>query len=276
MRRLLAAAALLVLATPVCPGPAGAAEAPPRVREAGKLVIATFPNYPPLTFRDPATNARQGFDVDLGEAIGRALGVKVEWAEMAFVQMIPGLQTGRADLAMDGIGDLPARREVVDMVDYMQTGARFFVAAGSEAKAPQDLCGKRVGASRSTSWPADMAAWSARFCEGQGRPPLQVVGTEGSIDTRTQLRSGRLDGGVQGDETMAWFLKTEPGAYVPIGERFTTVLVGIPVAKTEPALRDAVRAALAGLLADGTYAALLRKWGLEPNGVAAVTVNGAP
>ena len=273
MSRLLAA---LALAASVLGSPGWAAEPPQRIRDAGKLVIATFPNYPPLTFRDPATNARLGFDVELGEAIGRALGVRVEWTEMAFVQMIPGLQTGRADLAMDGIGDLPARREVVDMVDYLQTGARFFVAAGSEAKTPQDLCGKRVGASRSTSWPADMAAWSARWCEGQGRPPLQVVGTEGSIDTRTQLRSGRLDGGVQGDETMAWFLRTEPGAYLPLGERFTTVLVGIPVAKTEPALRDAVRAALAGLIADGTYAALLKKWDLVPNGVAAVTLNGAP
>ncbi len=264
-------AALLLLTMPAL-----AADLPPGIKQAGKLVIATFPNYPPLTFRDPATNQRLGFDVDLGEAIGRTMGVPVEWQEMAFVQMIPGLQTGRVDLAMDGIGDLPARREVVDMIDYLQAGARFFVAAGSEARTPTDLCGKRVGASRSTSWPADMAAWSARECVAAGKPAMVVVGTEGSIDTRTQLRSGRLDGGVQGDETMSWFQKVEPGAYVPLRERFTTVLVGIPVAKTDPALRDAVRTALAGLMADGTYAALLKKWQLEPNAIPAAMVNGAP
>ena len=67
MTRLLAL--LLCLALPV-----QAAELPARVRQAGKLVIATFPNYPPLTFRDPATNARMGFDVELGEAIGRVSG----------------------------------------------------------------------------------------------------------------------------------------------------------------------------------------------------------
>ncbi len=269
MRALLAA--LLMLSVPSL-----AADLPPRIAQAGKLVIATFPNYPPLTFKDPATNARMGFDIELGEAIGRVLGVPVEWTEMAFVQMIPGLQTGRADLAMDGIGDLPARREVVDMVDYLRTGARFFVAAGSDVRAPTDLCGRKVGASRSTSWPADIAEWSARECAAAGKPPIVVVGTEGSIDTRTQLRSGRLDGGVQGDETMAWFQAAEPGAYVPIGGRFTTVLVGIPVAKGEPALRDVVRSAVAALMADGTYARLLAKWQLEPNAVTAVTVNGAP
>lgn len=266
MRALLAA--LLMLSVPSL-----AADLPSRIAQAGKLVIATFPNYPPLTFKDPATNARMGFDIELGEAIGR---VPVEWTEMAFVQMIPGLQTGRADLAMDGIGDLPARREVVNMVDYLRTGARFFVAAGSDVRAPIDLCGRKVGASRSTSWPADIAEWSARECAAAGKPPIVVVGTEGSIDTRTQLRSGRLDGGVQGDETMAWFQAAEPGAYVPIGGRFTTVLVGIPVAKGEPALRDVVRSAVAALMADGTYARLLAKWHLEPNAVTAVTVNGAP
>ena len=269
MRCLLAALMLLSLS-------AQAVEPPPRIKQAGKLVIATFPNYPPLTFKDPATNQRLGFDVELGEAIGWVLGVPVEWTEMAFVQMIPGLQTGRADLAMDGIGDLPARREVVDMVDYLRTGARFFVAAGSTVRSPTELCGMKVGASRSTSWPADIAAWSTRECTGAGKPAMVVIGTEGSIDTRTQLRAGRLDGGVQGDETMTWFQKVEPGAYVPIGERFTTVLVGIPVAKTETALRDAVKAAVASLMADGTYAALLAKWQLEPNAIPAVMVNGVP
>ena len=61
-----------------------------------------------------------------------------------------------------------------------------------------------------------------------------------------------------------------------VGERFTTVLVGIPVSKTEPALRDAVRGAVAALMADGSYAALLAKWKLTPNAIPAAMVNGAP
>ena len=44
-----------------------------RIRRAGRLVVATYPNYPPLTYRDPGTNARLGFDVDLAEAIAREL-----------------------------------------------------------------------------------------------------------------------------------------------------------------------------------------------------------
>ena len=99
-----------------------AAELPDRIKKAGKIVIATQPNYPPIAYKDPATNQLTGFDIDLGEAIAKELGVKVEWQETAFAQMISSLQTGRVDIAMAGMSDLPARREVVDFVDYMKTG----------------------------------------------------------------------------------------------------------------------------------------------------------
>ncbi|MEI8147101.1 MAG: transporter substrate-binding domain-containing protein, partial [Alphaproteobacteria bacterium] len=59
---------------------------PDRVRQAGRIVIATQPNYAPITFKDPATNRLTGFDIDLGEAIGKELGLRVEWQEIAFAQ----------------------------------------------------------------------------------------------------------------------------------------------------------------------------------------------
>jgi len=42
---------------------------PDSIKTAGKIVIATQPNYAPITFKDPATNTLSGFDVELGEAI---------------------------------------------------------------------------------------------------------------------------------------------------------------------------------------------------------------
>ncbi|MCE3519537.1 transporter substrate-binding domain-containing protein, partial [Escherichia coli] len=91
-----------------------AQDLPARIKDAGKLVIATMPNYPPITYKDPATNVLQGFDIELGEAIGKELGLKVEWQEIAFAQMLPSLQTGRVDLAMAGMSDKKARQETAD------------------------------------------------------------------------------------------------------------------------------------------------------------------
>ena len=77
------------------------------------------------------------------------------------------------------------------------------------------VCGKRVGASRRTSFPKHIAAWSDAHCGGDA---IQFVGTEGSADARTQLKQGRLDAAVQGGETLPYMMELEPGAYVPIGE----------------------------------------------------------
>jgi len=132
---------------------ANAADLPDRIKKAGKIVAATQPNYPPIAYKDPATNTLTGFDIDLGEALAKELGVKIEWQETAFAQMISSLQTSRVDIALAGMSDLPARREVVDFVDYMKTGPQFFTmtSRGGELKTIDDLCGKKVGASRSTT-----------------------------------------------------------------------------------------------------------------------------
>jgi polar amino acid transport system substrate-binding protein len=252
-----------------------AAELPDRIRKAGKIVAATQPNYPPIAYKDPASNQLMGFDIDLGEAIARELGVKIEWQETAFAQMISSLQTGRVDIAMAGMSDLPTRREVVDFVDYMKTGAQFYTTTSraGEIRTLEDLCGKKVGASRSTNWPAQMEDLSKSTCTAKGRPAMVVVGTEGSVDARTQLKSGRLDAAVQGSETLPYFQKQEPNTLTLIGGPFTEALSGIPVAKTEPQLRDAVKEALDRLQSKGIYDQLLAKHGLQSSKLTPIAVN---
>jgi polar amino acid transport system substrate-binding protein len=268
--RLLAAAIVLTIA-----GSAFAQSVPARIKDAGKIVIATNPNYAPITFKDPATNTLMGFDIDLGTAIAKELGVKIEWQEIAFAQMLPSLQTGRVDTVLAGMSDLPTRRDVADFVDYMTSGPQFYTitALAGTIKTPEDLCGKSVGASRSTNWPAQMTEWSQANCVAKGKPAMNVVGTEGSVDARTQLKTERLQGAVQGNETLSYFQALEPNTYVLLGTAFTQSLVGMPFAKSETALRDAVKAAIERLQASGEYDRMLAKYGLQANKLTPISIN---
>ena len=254
---------------------ASAADLPDRIKKAGKLVAATQPNYPPITYKDPASNTLTGFDIDLGEALAKELGVKIDWQETAFAQMISSLQTQRVDIALAGMSDLPARREVVDFVDYMKTGPQFFTTTSraGELKTIEDLCGRKVGASRSTNWPAQMEELSKTVCAAKGKPAMQVIGTEGSVDARTQLKSGRLDAAVQGSETLPYFQKQEPNTIMLIGTPFAEQLSGIPVARTEPQLRDAIREAMERLQAKGIYDQILARYGLQGSKLTPIGVN---
>jgi polar amino acid transport system substrate-binding protein len=266
---------LLGLAATAFALPAAAQALPDRIKQVGKIVIATMPNYPPITYKDPATGQLKGLDIDIGEAIGKELGVKVEWQEIAFAQMLPSLQTGRVDLVMAGMSDLPTRRDRQDFVDYLKTGAQFYTstAMSKEIKSQADLCGKKVGASRSTNWPQQIGEWSQANCVAKGKPAIPVVGTEGSIDARTQLKQQRIDAGVQGSETLPYLQTQEPNTYVLLGEPFTVALSGIPVLKSEPKLRDAVKAALDNMQKKGVYDQILEKNGLKRAAQKPITVN---
>src|SRR5260370_8724437 len=121
--------------------PAFAQSVPARIKDAGKIVIATNPNYAPITFKDPATNILMGFDIDLGTAIANELGVKIEWQEIAFAQMLPSLQTGRVDTVLAGMSDLPTRADVADSLDSITSAPQFntVTTLAGAIKTPEDL-----------------------------------------------------------------------------------------------------------------------------------------
>ena len=57
-------------------------------------------------------------------------------------------------------------------------------------------------------------------------------------------------------------------------EGYTSVPTGIGVLKKNTGLTAAIKAAVESLVADGTYAELLKKWNLSAFAVSQVTVNG--
>lgn len=268
MTRSMIATALLCVAIS---GTAVAAELPAEIKQNG-LKIAVVPNYPPMEFKDPATSTLTGFDVDLGEALGKQLGVKIAWQETSFDQLMPGIATQRFDVILSGMTDYKSRQDAASFVDYLRSGPRFFVqtSRAAELKEPTALCGKKVGASRRTKFPQEIASWSEANC---GANPIQFVGTEGSADARTQLKQGRIDAAVQGNETLPYLMDQEPNAYTPIGSMIATQYTGLAVPVKATELQQALSGALEALIADGTYKTLLAKWKLSENAIEKVTIN---
>lgn len=239
------------------------------------LVAAIVPNYPPFEYKDPATDQLMGFDVDLGEALAAKLGVKIEWQETSFDQMVSALNTHRVDVILSGMTDLPARREAVNFLDYITTGPQFYTLKTRANAFPSmdALCGKTVGTSRRTSFPDDIARWSNEHCVKAGKPAIKVIGTDGSSDARMQLRQNRIDAAVQGGETLPYQNSVEQNAYAPIGQPFMSQYTAIGMSKDNPRLTAALTTAFDQLVADGTYAKILAKWGLQQHAVPKAMMN---
>jgi len=248
-----------------------------RLINQGELRILVNPIYPPMEFVNPNSGVMDGFDVELTTAIATKLGLEPIFIATAFADIQNALQTGRGDMIASGMSDTPARQESMDFVDYVTSGPVFFTLAGNASSYPSrtDVCGKKVAASRATNFPQHVEQFSNTYCVGEGKPAIEVHAVADSNAGRLGMKQSRYDVVVQGIETIAWQMQLEPDAYVLIGEPIVNDDVyGMAFKKDNQGLRDTIAKTLDELIKDGTYAALLEKWGLPHNGVTEAVING--
>jgi len=98
--------ALAGLALALLLSTAHAQQAPSRLDEIvkrGTLRVGMTGDYLPFTFLDKETKAFRGFDVDMAQALGKALGVKVEFVTTSWPQMTRDFEADNFDIAMGGV-----------------------------------------------------------------------------------------------------------------------------------------------------------------------------
>ncbi|HEV7323401.1 MAG TPA: ABC transporter substrate-binding protein [Ensifer sp.] len=243
----------------------------------GELRILTNPIYPPMEFVNPDKGTLDGFDVDLATAIAAKLKLNPLFVTSAFQELQSGLQTGRGDVIISGMSDNVKRQESMDFVDYLTSGPILFTtkASAEQYKQPEDLCGKTVAGSRSTSFGENVTGWSEANCVGKGKAAIKFEGTADSNAARLGMKQGRYDAVVQGIETIAYQMRVEPDTFTLVGDPLiSNDTFGMGFKKDNSGLRDAVAGALDALIEDGTYNELLTKWGLVHNAVPKAVING--
>src|ERR1700712_1786451 len=69
----------------------------------GVLRVGMTGDYLPFTAFDKATSGFKGFDVDMAEALGKALGVRIEYIQTSWPRLMNDFEADRFDIAMGGI-----------------------------------------------------------------------------------------------------------------------------------------------------------------------------
>jgi len=73
------------------------------IMKRGTLRVGMTGDYLPFSYLDKATSKFRGFDVDMAEALAKALGVKVEYVQTAWPQLTKDFEADHFDIAMGGI-----------------------------------------------------------------------------------------------------------------------------------------------------------------------------
>ncbi len=246
---------------------------PAAVAEAGAINVGTSLQWPPYEYQDEAGNPA-GFDIELVRLLSAELGVEANITSVQFPAVIPGIQSGKFDLAVNELFDTVERQKIVDMVDYLNVGLVVMTAGDPAAISPGDLCGHSAAVTKGVAQIAVVERLSGE-CAAAGKPPLAIVEMPDASQTMMAVVSRRADL-MFGDAAVAHYLERTSGKLkaVPGIVPGTRGLVGIAVKKGNAGMAGALKGALEAIIANGSYATLLEKYGLGDAAVESVTING--
>ena len=248
---------------------------PAAVKSKGTLRVAADATYPPN--ESIATNGKTvvGMDADLAKAIGGALGLKVSVVNGTFDSIIPGLASGKYDLGMSSFTDTKEREQTVDFVTYFTAGTSFYVKSqgGPIVTSLADLCGRKVAVEKGTTQAADVTAQSKK-CVAAGKPAVKLSVFPDQNGANLAINSGRADIGMADSPVAAYQVSKSGGQFKVVGKPYGTAPYGIAIPKGN-GMDKAVLAAVKALMADGRYAAILKKWGVLDGALRSPQINGA-
>ena len=249
----MALALVMVFALDACGSDKPAGENKYGTIEAGKLIVATSPDYAPYEFYAldaEGTPSLAGFDMALAQYIADYLGLTLEVVPMDFNGIVGEMGAGSADLAIAGLSPDPEREEKMDFSDMYYEGKQAFITVKANAELFTDLASTNSPdftiAAQTGTIQNDLAA--------QFSPDAQLVNLTKATDIIAELVSGQIDGAyVEWDVAVA-YQANYPDLHIVCEVPYEAEGNVIGVAKGNADLLKYVNEALNKCVDDGDFA----------------------
>jgi polar amino acid transport system substrate-binding protein len=260
------------------PNCTAAAKVPSNITSAGHMNAATDASYAPNEFiGTKGASDIEGMDIDLGNAIAKQLSSSMQWQNVKFDNIIPGIGT-RYDISLSSFSVTAAREKQVCMVSYFSAGTSFYVQTGKnqDLTSLDALCGKTVAVETGTTQFDDATAQSKKCTDG-GKSKVTVLTFPDQNGANLALSSSRADVVMADSPVAAYAAKQSDGKFVVVGQPYGTAPYGIVLPNTSDyaGLASSVLAALKTLESNGTYKQILTKWGVEAGAITDFAINPA-
>ncbi len=243
-----------------------AAMLPDAVKKAGVLKLATDAHYPPCESFAEDGKTMVGFEPDLWNAIGQLFGIPVDAVSIEFAGLIPGVEAGRYDVAMECISDSAEREKKVTFVNYAYGMMAIYTMADNDAITddPLSLCGKSTAVQLGTDFATTVQDYLSKRCEKAGKPPIKMGEMSSAAATLLALYAGRIDFALNNAASLGDLQAKAPKPIKAVSnELMPKKYLGIVTKQDNAELQKALEAALVTLVANGTYDKVMDKWSLD-------------
>lgn len=223
------------------------------VKKAGKLVVATSPDFPPFEYLD--NGEVKGIEIEILELVCAEMGVSLEIKQVDFESVLPGVQAGKFDCGASGISVTADReKNTLFTKPYCLAAQAIVVTSGSSITCKADLAGKTVSVQTATT--------AEEFCMSNG---YTVKAFAANADAEAALTTGKVDAWVIDDltaaEMVAVYNAENPDApLVILDEAMTTEPYAFAFAFGSESLVEFFNTALQKLLDEGKIEEIFAKY----------------
>ena len=252
------------------------AKLPESIRTAGSMISVNNGSFPP--YEIVTGTEMTGASADLTDALGQVLGVKIEHATVGGLPaLLAGINSGRYQFAFGPVGDFKSREEANDFVDWVQEFVVFAVQKGNPngITSLDTACGQRIAVMAGGSAERVIQAQLEK-CKTDGKKPVEIQSFTDQPSSILAVRSKRSDAFFSSQAPLTYFVSQAKGQLelAGVGQKngFDNLYQGAVVPKGSP-LGEVLRDGIKVLMANGTYAIIMKKWGLENNMIKEPGVN---
>ena len=224
-----------------------------QIKERGSIIVAMEGTWAPWTYHDEDDNL-VGYDVEVAQNIAEKLGVEVEFIEGAWDGLLAGLDAGRYDIMVNGVGVTEERAEKYNFSTPYAYNKTAVIVRGDydEISSMEDLKGKKTANTISSTYAAQAEAYGAT-----------VTGVDDLNQTIELLLSKRIDATLNAEVVFNDYKKEHPDSNIKIATYSDQVEeIAIPIRKGDDTvtLLEAVNDALDEMAKDGTLTELSEKY----------------
>ncbi|MGL4860023.1 MAG: ABC transporter substrate-binding protein [Enterobacteriaceae bacterium] len=225
------------------------------IKQAGVVRVAVFDSNPPFGYVDAQKKQLVGYDVDIAEAIGKALGAKVELRPTNPANRIPLLAAKKVDLVAANFTITEQRAQEINFsIPYFATGQKFIARKGL-LKQPDDIATLRIGADKGTTQEITLR---------EKYPTAKVISYDDTPFAFAALRNGSVQAITQDDAKLVGLLANLPEQQKAEFEispfSITKEYQGVGIPKGEQRLTEAVNNALLALEKSGEAQTIYDRW----------------
>lgn len=241
----------------------GGTDALDAIKERGKMIVAVDPTFAPFEFTDDAGNIT-GYDPAIAQKIAESLGVEIEYQQMPFSGIIPGIVAGAFDFSISALNVTAERAEKIDYTIPIAESVNAVLKRSDDGSItsvePDALAGKKLAVKVNTQ-PEQMMQEVSKQLETDGKAPIEFVSVDTVEQTLSALASKRVDFVVDDLIVLTQALNERTDVAMEIvGKIGDRALISWGTNKKDKQLNAYLNEQITALQADGTLAELQQEF----------------